>query len=596
MMWRYRFILLLFVVVFLFIEARLFYWQIVRADELSAMGQTQYSTEIKSIPRRGEIKTSDGYAIAANKISYLVYSNPKLVKDKELEASLLSPLLKLDTATISAYLSRNSYWSPIQSQIDEDLKNKIESLNIKDIGFEEQPERFYPEASMAAKLLGFVGRDKNGDPQGYFGLEGYYDRQLRGKTGIVLSLRDAWGNPIVSNNMNNNSGKVDGRSLILHLDRVIQFILEDELKRGIATYGAESGMGGIIDPKTGGVLAMSAYPDYDPRQYQDYSDKLFRNPFITDTYEPGSTFKPIIMSSAIDSGIVDPETNCSICAGPIQIGEYTIRTWNNKYNPNINMTTVIQNSDNTGMVFVGRKLGLDRMIDYLKKFGFDDITGIDLQGEAAQNLRPRDNWYPIDLATASFGQGITVTPIELLSAFASFANEGKIMEPHIADAIETPAGEKIKIQPKVVSQPISSKTAKVMTEMLVNAVDNGEAKWAKPKGYRIAGKTGTAQIAIAGHYDANKTIASFIGFAPADDPKFVMLIILNKPSTSIYGAETAAPIFFNIAKKLLTYYNIPPSETVISTPEPVQEVNEEPQATPTIDLSVTPEASESGGI
>lgn len=587
MMWRYRFVLLSFFILFLLIDARLFYWQFARADELSAMGQAQYSAQIKSMPRRGEIQTSDGYAIAANKISYLLYANPKIVKDKEVQATVLAPLLKMDTATISAMLARNSFWSPIKSQIDENLKNKIESLHINGVGFEEQPERFYPEASMAAKVLGFVGRDKNGDPQGYFGLEGFYDRQLRGKTGLIMSLRDAWGNPIVAK-MNSNTGKVDGRSLKLNIDRVIQYVLEEELKNGIAKYGAESGMGGIIDPKTGGVIAMSAFPDYDPRQYQDYTDNLFKNPFITDTYEPGSTFKPIVMSSAIDSGVVAPDTNCTICGAPVQIGEYIIKTWNDKYNPNLTMTKVIQYSDNTGMVFVGRKLGLDRTLNYLKKFGFDDVTGIDLQGEAAQDLRPRNDWYPIDLATASFGQGITVTPIELLSAFASIANEGKMMEPHIVAAIETPEGENIKIAPKVVRQPISSKTAKVMTEMLVNAVDNGEAKWAKPKGYRIAGKTGTAQIAIAGHYDPNKTIASFIGFAPADDPKFVMLIILNKPSTSIYGSETAAPVFFNVAKKILTYYNIPPSETVITSPEPVVEYKPELTIAPTASESATP--------
>lgn len=595
-MWRYRFIFLTFVVIFLLIDVRLYYWQVVRADELSTLGQSQYNTEMKILPRRGEIKSSDGFAMAANKISYLTFANPKVVKDKEVQASILSPILKLDTATISALLSRDSFWSPLKSNIDDNLKNEIESLHIAGVGFEEQPTRFYPEASMAAKLLGFVGKDNNGEPKGYFGLEGYYDRQLRGKTGIVMNLHDAWGNPIVSSKLNINTGKVDGRNLILHTDRVVQFILEDELKKGIIKYGADSGMAGIIDPKTGGILAMGAFPGYDPRQYQDYSDDLYKNPFITDTYEPGSTFKPIIMSSAIDAGIVKSDTICTICGAPVDIGEYTIRTWNDKYSPNSTMTEVIQHSDNTGMVFVGRKLGLDRMIKYLKLFGIDSLTKIDLQGEAAPELRPRDSWYPIDLATATFGQGITVTPIGLLTAFSALANGGEIMEPHVVDKIETPDGDTIQIQPKELYRPITSKTAKIMTEMLVNAVDNGEAKWAKPKGYRIAGKTGTAQIAIAGHYDPHQTIASFIGYAPAEDPKFVMLVILNKPSSSIYGSETAAPIFFNIAKKLLTYYNIPPSETVINTPEPMREVVNLPESSPTPDQSVSPDATESGSF
>jgi cell division protein FtsI/penicillin-binding protein 2 len=212
------------------------------------------------------------------------------------------------------------------------------------------------------------------------------------------------------------------------------------------------------------------------------------------------------------------------------------------------------------MVYVSQKLGLDRMVSYLDKFGVRDLTGIDLQGEVAPNIREKENWYPIDLATASFGQGISMTPIELLTAFSAIANNGKRMEPHVVSRIVTADGKNIDIQPKVLSNPVSEKAAKITTEMMVNAVDNGEAKFARLKGYRIAGKTGTAQIAVAGHYDATKTIASFVGFAPADDPRFLMLVIIDRPTSSIYGAETAAPIFFNVAKNILTYYGIPPSE------------------------------------
>ena len=414
---------------------------------------------------------------------------------------------------------------------------------------------------------------------------------MRGKPGIMQQVQDAWGNPIISK-INSPDNKIDGRNLTLHIDRVIQFILEQELKNGVYKYGAESGMAAIIDPKTGGIIAMSGFPNYDPQNYQDFSDKLYSNPFTSSTYEPGSTFKSIVMASAIDAGVVASDTICTICAGPVKIGEYSIKTWNDQYNPNSSMTDVIKNSDNTGMVFVGQKLGLNRLYDYLIKFGFDDITGIDLQGEASASLRPKANWYPIDLATATFGQGITVTPIELLSAFASIANGGKLMQPQVVDSIETPTGDIIKIQPKVLKQVISPETAKIMTEILVNAVDNGEAKWAKPKGYRIAGKTGTAQIALAGHYDPSKTIASFIGFAPADNPKFAMLVIINKPSTSIYGSETAAPIFFNIAKKMLAYYDIPPTGVDSSIFEPIVQDDTptpiESGLTPSPDLSITP--------
>ena len=212
------------------------------------------------------------------------------------------------------------------------------------------------------------------------------------------------------------------------------------------------------------------------------------------------------------------------------------------------------------MVFVGEKLGQDRMIDYLHKFGVGDTTGIDLQGEESPEIHPKDQWYPIDLATATFGQGITVTPIELLDAIAAIANNGKRMQPQVVGAVQTSDGQTILIPPKEINQPISATTAQVMTQIMVNAVNNGEAKFARLKGYDIAGKTGTAQIPVAGHYDPTKTIASFVGFAPANDPKFVMLVVLNQPSASIYGAETAAPIFFSVAKDILLYYGIPPSE------------------------------------
>lgn len=559
MTWRYRVILLSFLLILALILSRLFYWQVVRAQELSAIGQSQYDQQITSPAQRGEIKTSDGFTIAANKLAYLVYANPKVVKDKDSESDALGKLLDIKSATISALLSENKFWVPLKSSISNNIKEKIDAQHLPGVGFEEETVRFYPEASMAANMLGFVGKDENGNDKGYFGLEGYYDRQLSGKNGISIVVHDAAGHPILAK-MNDSTIKVDGRDLLLNIDRRIQFMLDEELKKGIALYGAKSGMAAIMDPKTGGILAMSSFPTFDPAHYQDYPENLYANPFITSTYEPGSTFKPLIMAAAMNEGLVQPNTPCTICSGPVQLGGYAIHTWDDHYFPNTTMNDVIVHSDNTGMVFVGEKLGLDKMIDYLQKYGVGNPTGIDLQGEEAPEIHAKEQWYPIDLATATFGQGITVTPIELLDAISSIANNGKRMEPHIVAAVQTPDGQTISIPPKVIDQPISATTAQVMTQIMVNAVNNGEAKFARLKGYDIAGKTGTAQIPVAGHYDPSKTIASFVGFAPANDPKFVMLVVLNQPSASIYGAETAAPIFFAVAKDILMYYGIPPSE------------------------------------
>ncbi|MDE2026616.1 MAG: penicillin-binding protein 2, partial [Patescibacteria group bacterium] len=284
------------------------------------------------------------------------------------------------------------------------------------------------------------------------------------------------------------------------------------------------------------------------------------NPFISDLYEPGSTMKPLVMAGAIDKGLLKPDSICPICNGPVQVGDYAIHTWDDKYFPNTTMEDVLKHSDNTGMVYVSEKMGLDRMLANFRSFGQTDTTGVDLQGEVASNMLDRKIWYPIDVATSAFGQGISITPMELLDGFSALANDGVRMQPRLVNKIITSDGETITIPPTELSRPISSRTAKMMTEMLVYTVNKGEASFARLKGYRIAGKTGTASIPVAGHYDPTKTIASFVGYAPADNPKFVMLVIFNRPSASIYGAETAAPIFFDIAQHILSYYNIPPTE------------------------------------
>ncbi|MEX2007635.1 MAG: penicillin-binding protein 2 [Candidatus Levyibacteriota bacterium] len=559
MTWRYRFTFILLIFAFFIVILRLFYWQVVKASELARFGEIQYGKVVKLQPARGQIYTSDGFPIVANRLAYTVFVNPKVVADKKIIALTLAPILKTETASISALLDLDRFWVILGANVDEKTKEEVEKLNLPGVGLEQSYSRFYPEASTAAHLLGFVGKNDAGDSIGYFGLEGFYERLLRGKEGLASVIQDALGRPILAK-LDGAEKTIDGDSVILSIDRAIQYAAEEKLKDAVERYGASGGMVAVMNPKTGQILAMSATPSFDPQKFQDYTEKDFRNPIISDAYEPGSTFKPLIMSSALDEGVVTPETKCNACAGPVSIGGYTLKTWNDKYNPNINMIDTIMRSDNTGMVFVGQKLGLDRMLSHLKKFGIGETTGIDLQGEVATPIKDKDSWYEVDLATASFGQGISITPIQLLAAVGSIANGGMRMEPHVVSEVHTAEGDKIKIPPKEVTRTIQEKTAKVMTEIMVNAVNKGEAQWARLKGYRIAGKTGTASIPVAGHYDPNQTIASFIGFAPADDPKFVMLVIIDRPTTSIYGADTAAPVFFSIARDILTYYNIPPTE------------------------------------
>jgi len=547
-----------FLICFLVIVARLFYWQVVKADTLRGEGREQSTLTLASIAKRGDVLFQDKFPIATNKVSYLLYVNPKKVDSFDHYGQLLSPILGVDAASISARLNQNLYWVSLQSRLSYDQKSQIDALKLPAVGFEQQTQRDYPEASMAAHLIGFVGKNQDGENQGYFGLEGYYDRQLKGRPGSIYLIKDALGNPILTDVREDK--KIDGRTLITSVDRSVQYIADTALSQGLKKYDAEGATIIVMESKTGKILATSSYPKFDPEKYWEYEGKYYTSPIVSSLYEPGSTFKVLVMAAGIDSGLVKPDTKCPVCAGPVELGGYKIKTWNDQYYPNTTMTDVIQHSDNTGMVYVGQKLGIQRFTSYLKKFGIGNLTGIDIQGEVTEPIRPEKKWIPIDLATASFGQGISVTPIELITAVNALANDGKVMRPMVVDKIITPENETITMKPQMISQAVSPATAKVMTWVMVNAVEKGESQFAKIAGYNVAGKTGTAQIPVEGHYDPTNTNASFVGFFPAENPRITMLVVVHKPKSSIYGAETAAPIFFAVARELIQYYNIEPSK------------------------------------
>lgn len=547
-----------FLICFLVIVARLFYWQVVKADTLRGEGREQSTLTLASTAKRGDVLFQDKFPIATNKVSYLLYVNPKKVDSFDHYGQLLSPILGVDAASISARLNQNLYWVSLQSRLSYEQKSQIDALKLPAVGFEQQTERDYPEASMAAHLIGFVGKNQDGENQGYFGLEGYYDRQLKGRPGSIYLIKDALGNPILTDVREDK--KIDGRTLITSVDRSVQYIADTALSQGLKKYDAEGATIIVMESKTGKILATSSYPKFDPEKYWEYEGKYYTSPIVSSLYEPGSTFKVLVMAAGIDSGLVKPDTKCPVCAGPVELGGYKIKTWNDQYYPNTTMTDVIQHSDNTGMVYVGQKLGIQRFTSYLKKFGIGNLTGIDIQGEVTEPIRPEKKWIPIDLATASFGQGISVTPIELITAVNALANDGKVMRPMVVDKIITPENETITMKPQMISQAVSPATAKVMTWVMVNAVEKGESQFAKIAGYNVAGKTGTAQIPVEGHYDPTNTNASFVGFFPAENPRITMLVVVHKPKSSIYGAETAAPIFFAVARELIQYYNIEPSK------------------------------------
>lgn len=572
---RIKFLYLGVLLVFIAIVVKLFYWQVIRARDLSRQAKIQHESGENIQAPRGNILTKDGSWLAARGDAYIVYAEiPSLEDSSKSIANKLAPffieeneknekdkeqVLLNEVERLQELLSKKEVvWVPLKRNVLPDIKNDIEALKIKGIGFENTETRVYPEASTAAHLLGFVGKQEDGSDIGYFGLEGYYNSSLQGKPGFFEHELDALGKPI-SVGDSKEVAAIGGVDLLVHLDKRIQFTVERKLKQGIERYLASGGTVIVMNPKDGGIFAMSSFPSFDPQKYWNYSDELFKNPAVSFGFEPGSVFKVIIMASALDAEAVETDTICDICDGPLKIDKYYINTWDKKYFPDSTMTDVIVHSDNVGMVFVSQKIGAETLYDYLEKFGLGSITEIDLQGEFSPKLREKGKWNIVDLATASFGQGIAITPIQLIKAVSTIANSGMEVTPQIVDKLQG-IGWISDIKPQIGKRVISEQAAKDITAMMVEAAKKGEAKWTFSKGFEVAGKTGTAQIPIAGHYDEEKTIASFVGFAPADDPKFVMLVILTEPQSSPWASETAAPLWYTIAKDLFSYFKIQPED------------------------------------
>lgn len=567
-----------FLIVLSLVIIRLSYWQVIRADDLASDAYDQYASKDVVSGMRGEIITSDNFPLVLNQAVYSLgaympaiidsplsiveqimpkinfqIDNPAIATDEAKLKLALAELKSETTATMLERLGKSGY-AVLSRALSIEEKDAIANLNIKGLVFDQSFIRDYPEASLSAQLTGFVGRDDVGNPLGYFGLEGYYDRELSGRSRIEKQEKDGGGNPLLVGDFQLLPGRA-GRTLKLYLERGTQHIVETELKNGLERYGAIAGEVIVMDPKTGGILAMASLPSYDPAKFHLYDTSLYKNPAVAGSYEPGSTFKVLVLAAAFNEEVVKEDDHCDICAGPYAIGKYNIKTWNQEYQADATPVDIIVHSNNVGMVWIQKKLGGEKFLEYLKKFGFGQKTGIDLQEEISSSLRTK--WGDIDYATSSFGQGIAVTSIQMLAAVGALANQGELMEPHLVASVI--GDTEVSIPPKSKGQVVSPEAADRITNLMVQAVEQGEAKWASPKGYQVAGKTGTAQIAVEGHYDAEKTTASFVGFAPADNPRFVMLVKLSEPATSQWAAETAAPLWFSIAQKLFIHYNIAPS-------------------------------------
>ena len=459
---------------------------------------------------------------------------------------------------------KNDPYEPIKKKVDKEILEKIKALNLEGVSYIMEKYRYYPEENIGSHLLGFVGF--NGDEKiGQYGLEGFFNYELSGKTGSIKAERSANGGLIIVKEREYNEAQ-NGSDLILTINRSIQFAVCEMLEESALRHGADGGTIIVMEPNTGAILAMCSWPNYDSNNYGEVDDiNIYNNPAIFGQYEPGSIFKVITMAAGIDQEKISPNTFYTD-KGYIMIEGWSKPIKNSDYETKgghgrVNMVTVLEESLNTGSIYIMEKTSAKVFADYVVNFGFGEKTGIELETEGTSNINnlKRKRIRPVEAATASFGQGITATPLQIVSAYSAIVNGGILMKPYVVSEIVEPNGERQKTQPKQVRRVISEKTALLVTGMMVNVVDGGHAKLAEVNGYYVGGKTGTAQVADKekGGYSDDKTIHSFVGFAPVENPRFVMLVKLDDPKDVEYSASSAAPLFGKVAEFILNYFQIP---------------------------------------
>ncbi|MFA6526609.1 MAG: penicillin-binding protein 2 [Candidatus Buchananbacteria bacterium] len=596
--WRITFLSVVFLLFAALMIGRLFQLQVIKGGVYAAMASDQHNLYKKLIPERGTIYAVEGdgekrvlFPLVTNQMLYLVFASPKEIEDSTSTAEKLfniiglpeenderiyaervisSSTIQLASSSpqmikrqelisnwISIFNQKEKQYFPIRERLTAEKIKELDGLDIKGINWSEKSYRYYTEQGIGGQLFGFWGFEGN-ERKGKYGLEGYYDDLLSGQMGELKIEKDVKGNMIALGE-NEKTDKVDGADLILTINRAIQYKACESLKKSIADHKAKSGSVIVMDPSTGAILAMCSFPDFDPDKYFEVDDpSSFNNKAIFDAYEPGSIFKPFTMAAAIDAGAVTPDTTY-IDTGVVDYKDYKIRNFEDKSYGLSSMTKVLEYSINTGVIYAMRQMTTKVFTQYVKKFGFGETTGIELNKEMPGNIANLNKKGEINTATATFGQGITATPLQLITAFASLVNGGKLMKPYVVSQVIRNNEVIESNSPEVVRQVISPKTSLLIKSMLVSVVENGHAKKAQIIGYRVGGKTGTAQVpAKGGGYKSDDSIiGSFIGFAPFNNPRIVIMVRVDEPMEGRLGETVAAPVFTEVAKFALQYYNVP---------------------------------------
>jgi cell division protein FtsI (penicillin-binding protein 3) len=565
---------------FLALLGRLAYLQVVKHEEYSKLAESQHAKTIPLTPRRGPILDRAGQALAVSSKAESLYALTSRVGDRDRLAARLAPLLGEPAREISRRLDSSRRFVFLKRRLPPDVVASVRALDEPALGFVEESLRLYPNRELAAHVIGFEGVDGNG----LAGVEQSWDRLLAGAEGRAIVGRDALGRE-VGGSPTVLKPSVPGQGVMLTIDATLEYIAEREVDAAWRRTRSKAAMAVLMDPRTGEILAMAIRPTFNPNTFATATDADRRDRAITDPFEPGSTFKVIMAAAALEEGVARPTDRIYAENGAIKVANATIHDWK-KYGW-LTFTEVLQNSSNVGAIKVGLMLGKERYYKYIVGFGFGTPAGVGLGGESRGQLRPPSQWSGLSLATMSIGQEISVTALQLVSAFAAVANNGRLMQPTIVRAILDSQGRVVRtVEPRVVRQVITPDTAHVLTRMMTAVVREGTGHNAAIPGYEVAGKTGTAQKLdpATRRYSRAPGVLSFVGFAPADDPRLAMLVMLDEPKNEKWGSEAAAPIFAAIGREALRHLNVPPRDT---TPVPLVRDEVTASASPAPELPAT---------
>ncbi|QAY65418.1 stage V sporulation protein D [Paenibacillus protaetiae] len=549
--------LIIAIVAFLALIVRLAYIQLWQGDEISAKAEDSWRRDIPYMAKRGEIQDRNGVKLAYNVSSPTVWAVTAQIKDRQKTAAELAPILDMTPETLLKKITTKQMLvelKPGGRKMTLAKAQQVKNLNLPGIVVAEDSKRYYPFGDLAAQVLGFTGIDK-----GLTGVEASYNSELTGVRGSVSFLSDASGGTM-PNSSDTYTPPKDGLTLQLTLDEKIQASMERELDQAMTALQADGAIAIAMDPNTGEILGMASRPTFDPANYQASPPEVYNRDLpIWMTYEPGSTFKIITLAAALEEKKVDLKHEMFFDPGSVEVGGAKLRCWKKGGHGSQTFLQVVENSCNPGFVMLGQRLGKDKLFQYINAFGFGKKTGIDLGGEENGILFKPSQVGPVELATTAFGQGVSVTPIQQITAVSAAINGGILFKPHVAKAFINPdTGETVKtIEPEEVRQVISADTSKQVREALESVVANGTGGNAFIDGYRVGGKTGTAQKVINGRYSPNEHIVSFIGFAPANDPKVVIYVAVDNPQGIQFGGVVAAPIVKSMMTDALQVLGVP---------------------------------------